>query len=40
MQELVDLDMIGSVMEKKDMERVLAWEHILKNGLKRRMPKR
>jgi len=39
-QELVDLDMIGSVMETKNKERVLAWETVIKNSLKRRMPNR
>ena len=40
MQELVDLDMIGSVMETKNKERVLAWENVIRNSLRSRMPNR
>jgi hypothetical protein len=35
---MVKLEMIGSVMCNKDEERMMLWEQIVRNGLKRRMP--
>jgi hypothetical protein len=33
LQEMVDLDVIGSVMCNKDSDRINSWEQIFKQGL-------
>lgn len=40
LQEMVNLELIGSIMCNKDLDRMHAWEFIFKNALNKRMPGR
>jgi hypothetical protein len=38
LQEIVDLNVVGSLRGKKDFDRMILWQETIRKGLLRRMP--